>query len=150
MNKKSGLSGSSNDSLSDSTLSKDGMLSDDDPWFKESMQAHLDSKLDNLDYNVTSQLSAARYRALALEQTSSKTARSWFDWTNALGATAVLAIAVFLGMQFYPSDSAPGIDTAEQVAQQVLIEDLNLLSASDEIEFYQSVEFLEWMESNSG
>ena len=30
------------------------------------------------------------------------------------------------------------------------IEDLNILSATDDIDFYQSVEFLEWMENNAG
>jgi len=82
---------------------------------------------------------------------SAKSAASnWLGWTTAAGSTAVLAIAVVLGLQFYSSTTPQSTDAVGQLSQQALIEDLNLLSSSDDIEFYQSVEFLEWMASNSG
>ncbi len=143
-------------------LNSDGSLLKSDQWMIDSLRTHLDSQADHLDFNTTSKLSAARRQALAQEpvgESNISFARSrlasWFNWTTVVGSTAVIAAAIFLGLQFNlmnPSQvGGPAEWTTEnQVSQQMLIEDLNLLSASDDIEFYQSVEFLEWMESNSG
>ncbi len=131
----------------------------DDQWITESLQSHLDAQVNDLDFNISTKLSAARHRALAQEQhnehAQTKSLDSRFNWSTAMGTTAVLAITFFIALPFFPTDELP-INNTEEVAisgplsGQVLMEDLNLLSASEDIEFYQSVEFLEWMESNSG
>lgn len=142
MNTKSTSEGTSEDSLT-----KDELL------LKRSLQSHLDAKVDNLDYTVTSKLSAARHRAMSAKSESrykTNTSDAWFSWTTVAGSTAVLAIAAVLGLQMFSSQTMQPADSFDQTAQHVLMEDLNLLSSSDDIEFYQSVDFLEWMENNSG
>ncbi len=148
----------SNSSLSDNAISSSESDVDSNHWIADSLRNHLDKQADNLDYTVTSKLSAARHRALALEHTDKSTANSifsWFNWTTALGSTAVLAVAIFVSLQLLPTSTTQTTELTEVVlennmTQQTLMEDLNLLSASDDIEFYQAVEFLEWMENNAG
>jgi len=137
----------------DTSSSSDKTMSKDELWIKESLSNHLDAQVESLDYTVTSKLSAARHRALALEQPKNSiftAKKTWFSWTAALASTAVLVLAVTAGMRLLPQSQTQTVELAGQMSQAVLLEDLNLLSASDDIEFYQSVEFLEWMESNSG
>jgi len=99
----------------------------------------------------------ARHRALAQETNTSTVGSfiSWFSWKTAVASTAVVALTIFATQQLYQTnpEQAIGLNdsvAANQVPQQVLIEDLELLTASDDIDFYQSVEFLEWMAINSG
>ena len=151
------------DKPADNSLSNDENLSNgevslaDEQWITESLRDHLDAQADNLDFNVTSKLSAARHRALAQETNAStaNSAFSWFSWKTAVASTAVVALTIFATQQLYQTnpEQAIGLNdsvAANQVPQQVLIEDLELLTASDDIDFYQSVEFLEWMAINSG
>ena len=129
-----------------------------DQWITESLQAHLDAQVDDLDFNISSKLSAARHRALAQEhggQVHTASPASWLNWSTAMGTTAVLAITFFIALPFFPAgqpqtSTTDEVAIADQLSGQVLMEDLNLLSASEDIEFYQAVEFLEWMESQSG
>lgn len=152
---------------SDNTSPPNNSLNEAEAKIGEALKAHLDMQAENLDFSVTSKLSAARHRALAQERlpehngknanhSRTRSSGSWFNWTNAVGSTAVVALAIVLGTQFYPLNTSqnngvtgPAIPT-EQLAQHTLMEDLNMLSAADDIEFYQNVEFLEWMENNSG
>jgi len=135
--------------------------SDDELWLKGKIQQHLDTEVENLDFNVTSKLSAARHRAL--DQSTSDTTRSgsdstawkpWFNTRNLAGGTAVLTLAVLIGNQLYPPAAiqTPTMQIPTEnstLASSDLMEDLTLLSSSDDLEFYQSIEFLEWIESNS-
>ncbi len=141
------------DSESNNNVSTDDSLTRNEQLFKKSLHEHLDSQVENLNYTVSSKLSAARHRALSGDSSSLSnkgTQNDWLNWTNAAGGVLVLGVAVFGGLQFYSSGTSLSTDPADRIAQQVLMEDLNLLSSSDDIEFYQSVEFLEWMETYSG
>ena len=142
---------SKNQTPQDKASAKESM--EDTQWIEDSLQSHLDARADNLDYTVTSKLSAARHRALSLDATGESTKNSptvWFNWVNAAGGTAVLALAIVFGMRVYSPIKPQTEDPIGLISQQVLMEDLNMLSSSDDIEFYQAVEFLEWMETNSG
>ena len=137
--------------------SENGELwSKDEQWIKGAVQHHLDQETDQLDFNVSSKLAAARHRAM--DQNNAATTSSitdWLNWPALAGGTAMLLVALVVGNQFYSptTDTIPdAITIAENTSAptSALIEDLPLLSATDDIEFYQSIEFLEWMESNSG
>lgn len=158
MSKKSSIEKPADNALSsDENLSNGELSLADEQWITESLRDHLDAQSNNLDFNVTSKLSAARHRALAQETNTSTVGSfiSWFSWKTAVASTAVVALTIFATQQFYQTNPEPAIGVndsiaANQVPQQVLIEDLELLTASDDIDFYQSVEFLEWMAINSG
>ncbi len=128
-------------------------LTIEEKGLKNALSSHLDEQVENLDFNVTSRLSAARHRALAGERRVGFMPQ--LGWPAAVsGACAAVFVAV-LCMQLVsqpvdvasPPIASPNVATSGQTG---FVEDLHILSASDDIEFYQSVEFLQWMEMNSG
>ena len=128
-------------------------FSEDELWLKQSLRKHLDGQVDDIDFTVASKLSAARHRAIAqepLKEQKTSLGMSSFNWTSALTSTAVLAMVAVVSSQLFRPSPLPEVEQAAQVSQDVFMEDIKLLSAKDDIEFYQSVEFLEWMENNSG
>ncbi len=153
MNDKSKNSQSANKPLLDSDERKKAQ-SDDEQWLEALVTQHLDANVENLDFNVSSKLSAARHRALASAEEANRFSGSritqWWSWPSLFASSAVLALAIFTGIQLFPSADESTSNLTAQSTQSKLMEDLTLLSASDEIEFYQSMEFLEWMEHNSG
>ncbi len=123
----------------------DHSLSSNEQSVKESLDQYMNSEVNNLDFNVSSKLAAARHRAL--DQSPANPHRG--TWQIATGGGVALAAALVVGSQFYqPATDVTAIDVPA-VAQNELMEDLPLLASSDDIEFYQSIEFLEWLENNS-
>ncbi len=137
---------------SGNTLPKDSVE------MKTLLSSHLDDQVDNLDYNITSRLSAARHRALAGEQRLERSVG-----VSRLVLVGGMCTAVLASLLVTQITTDSDISQTQQVAlidsavqpgsvekQTHIVEDLQLLSASDDIEFYESLEFLEWIETNSG
>lgn len=136
-------------------------LSEDEASVASVLKEHLDAKIDNLEFDVTSRLSAARHRALAVaENENPKSTRlDWLTGKNRVAGFALGVIALVVGSQLIPGmvSTAPDFsNSSEQLAdvnpstQETLFQDLPILSSNDDIDFYQSMELLEWMDSNSG
>lgn len=133
-------------------------LTDDERAIKQALKQHLDTEVENLDFNITSKLAAARNRALAQE--ISKPAwqnlfgwPSLFSWQTMAGGLAAVTMAYVISGQlqnttrdFDPTNQTPVI---AETPGSVLMEDMTILAEGDDIEFYQNIEFLEWLESNS-
>jgi hypothetical protein len=116
---------------------------------KNALEQYLNAEVDQLDFNVTSKLAAARCRALDQSATRSHKNSRWANWQTIAGGGAAMAVAITVGGQLYNPTTdvtAPEISAA---ASSGIIEDLQLLAAGDDLEFYQSIEFLEWLENNS-
>ena len=124
-------------------------LSNDDLLVKKAIGHHLDSQVAQLDFTVTSKLAAARHRALDRQ----KKQPAWYSvsgWQPLARATGALAVALIIGSQL--TDTTTRIQPSPQTAETVtstLMEDITILAEGDDIEFYQNIEFLEWLESNS-
>ena len=134
-------------------------LTQDEQTLKVHLSSHLDAQTEALDYNITSKLSAARHRALAAEQASESSWLAGISWNMVARGTVAAAFLAFMVNQMIVDDTTPSEPLVAEVETQTepvitttanIIEDLHLLSATDDIDFYQSVEFLEWMEMNSG
>jgi len=126
-------------------------LSADERWVKEQLHQHIDAEVDNLDFNITSKLAAARYRVLSQENAARprrKPSNKWLTPTAFASTAAVAALALLVGNQFIKTDAGPLVPGV-QISSNDLMEDMHILSANDDIEFYQSMEFLEWMDENS-
>lgn len=137
----------SNNHKDDSTV-----LSHDETVVKQALKQQLDAEVDSLDFNVTSKLAAARSRALAQETTRPAWhnlfgLQNLFNWQIMAGGLAAVVVAFVVSGQFFMPDlETPTV--AEQTSN-VLMEDMTILANSDDLEFYQNIEFLEWLESNS-
>jgi hypothetical protein len=128
------------------------VLTNDEFAMQSVLNEHLDAQVENLDFNITSKLSAARHQALA-GQSSAVSGRFTFvglQWPGLVVASCAVVLVAFLALQF--NTLAPEADSQQVAINESthFIEDFNILSATDDIDFYQSVEFLEWMENNSG
>ena len=96
--------------------------------------ASLDEREQSIDYVTRTKLSAARARAMD--------SGSRFQWLGARTAGAAITLAVCaLVFVNLPRD-------APQSTPLMASQDLPILSSSEDLEFYQSLEFLEWMDDS--
>lgn len=105
----------------------------DQAWLQKTL-ASLDTQEQSIDYVTRTKLSAARARALD--------AGSRFEWFSARTAAAAVSLSVGAVVLVNLSPDTP--ESTPLMASQ----DLPILSSSEELEFYQSLEFLEWMDDS--
>jgi hypothetical protein len=106
----------------------------------------LEQEVRELDQVTLSKLSAARHRATAETKDSWIPLKPWVFGTG-LASMALLAMIVL------PRFSSPVVDQPEVVqltSSAAVLEDLSILAAGEGVDFYQSVDFLLWLESNTG
>ena len=108
---------------------------DHESVFVEKVRRTLDDSVENLDAKTLSQLTEARHRALEeLESKPSLLQRPfWFSLAGLATATVVVVLAIFLarnpsGSEYYSA-----------------IEDVEILVASENPEFFADMEFYAWL-----
>lgn len=110
------------------------------------LNRELEREANELDAVTRSKLSAARHRATANVPGRHAISKPW-----ALGASlASIALLVLVVLPNLAPLSTPPSDQPQLTAATAVLEDLNILAASDSVEFYQSVDFLLWLENNAG
>lgn len=117
---------------------------DDDDRLVERIREHLDARVDDLDAETLSRLAEARRRALAA---AGKPRRRWTiprpgdhraaDWVVPAGAFASV-VATVLALTIMVAE--PGNGLAKEV------DDLEMLTAGEEIELYENLEFYLWLQ----
>ncbi|MCI0508002.1 MAG: hypothetical protein L0Z73_18100 [Gammaproteobacteria bacterium] len=105
-------------------------------------KATLEDSVEQIDAQTLARLAAIRQSAVdaAMRKHS---ATAWFSrWILPMGgaATAMAVALVVFTLWVQP----PGQDAAPVA----VLEDLNILTGSEEIEFYQELEFYEWLAVN--
>ncbi|MCG6946857.1 MAG: hypothetical protein LJE87_16105 [Deltaproteobacteria bacterium] len=108
---------------------------DNESVFLDKVRRTLDDSVDNLDARTLSQLTQARHRALgkAGSKPSLHRRRFWFSLAGLGTAAAVVALAIFLTR----APSGPDRYSA--------IEDVEILAASENPEFFANMEFYAWL-----
>ncbi len=104
---------------------------------------NLDEEVNKLDSISKAKLSAARYRALESLESKSNASISDF-WKAGITAVASIVVATTLWIGI-PQQGAVIPPTAEAS----VFADLNILASSNSVEFYQSLDFLIWLENES-
>ncbi|MFT6304619.1 MAG: hypothetical protein ACI9XK_003657 [Granulosicoccus sp.] len=128
------------------------VLTDKELAMQSVLKEHLDSQVENLDFNISSKLSAARHQALAGQSRAGS--RRFGFWglhgPGMVAASCAIVLVAFLAIEL--NTVTPEADSSQVAINEPthFIENFNILSATDDIDFYQSVEFLEWMENNAG
>jgi len=116
----------------------------DDAWI-EGITDQLRQSEDTVDYVVESRLAAARARAIAVTPVNPIRQRLNMAGTAIAGiALCYLAIRVFqpgLGLSEDPS-----LQTAHNSMQLEQSIDLPILSSTEDLEFFDSLDFIEWMD----
>ena len=129
------------------------MSEDQDKFIKQARQA-LDQQSDELDDDTLSRLRQVRAKALkAGERQASSKGFHWFGLGGANGgavafvSVSILAVAVWLAV---PTSNGPDmlVQPSGMVAEQVeVFDDMELLAATEELEFYEDIEFYYWLET---
>jgi len=108
---------------------------DHESVFLDRVRRTLDDSADNLDARTLSQLTQARHRALEKAKSKPSLHRRpfWLSLAGLVTATAVVFLAIFLardpsGPQYYSA-----------------IEDIEILAASEHLEFFSELEFYAWL-----
>jgi len=106
--------------------------------FLENAKALLQDGAERLDESTLAELRVARTRAVA--RSLSPARRGWL-WLSA--ATAVAAAVVITFSMWLPG----GARNPVPVAGLENIEDVDLLSGAEEIQFYRDLEFYRWLDN---
>ncbi len=120
-----------------------------DAEIQKLLKKSLDQSTESIDAVTSSRLSAARHRALEHAQTSSPW--GWLSpWKGGLAALSVCVLA--LSVLLNDNDQAQSANTVA-TEQSGMFADLEILASKDDVEFYESLDFLLWLENapeNSG
>ena len=108
---------------------------DHESVFVDRVRRTLDDSADNLDARTLSQLTQARHRALEESKSKPYAYRRpfWFSLAGLVTATVVVFLAIFLTRD----PSGPEYYSA--------IEDVEILAASENPEFFADMEFYAWL-----
>ena len=105
---------------------------DKDQAFLHNTRQVLDHSVDALDEETSSRLRQIRYQAL----NNKPEKHNWFTPYSAFAATAaVLVLSVTVWLTQLPA-----------INDELVLEDIPLLTTSEELDFYQELEFYNWLD----
>lgn len=113
--------------------------------FSHNARQALDQSVEDLSPETLDQLN--RIRRDAVNETPGRSgAAAWGWWASGSLAAAMLVAAVVLVTPEVTSDSAP------ELAQDGLPDDMELLAAEDDLELMEEIEFVAWLmeQENAG
>ncbi len=109
----------------------------------DSLKKSLDAEVNELDSISSSKLKSARYRALEQLQTQNQ---SIFTGFGRIGIAVVASVVITVTLLIEAPQQVTEINTSTET---ILFENFNILASSDSVEFYQSLDFLIWLENES-
>jgi hypothetical protein len=127
----------------------DEQLLTEQPW----LQQAVDDLRRPVPSDVAVQLRTVRREVLAQQQPKSANHRApVFGWGMAFAAVAgVLVVgAVLLNTDIVTTTTSQPDVVAESRSEQLLLEDLPIMAGQDDLQFYQELEFLQWLEQEGG
>lgn len=105
-----------------------------DKQFIDNVRKALNKNADRLDADTQSKLARVRRKALDAGERKGFGLRQWF--TLPVAGWAATAAALVIGLAVYLK--APGVAPAD-------FEDIDILAAEDNLEFYDGLEFYAWL-----
>jgi len=122
--------------------------------FEKNVKQQLDMSLTTLDAMTQSQLTQARYKALAYAQTKHFNLGRWFTGLASAAVLALLVITVMPTLQTPVNQQLAITNTNQQLAtnnqQQSADPEWSLVSDMDEIELYKNLAFYIWFDDTVG
>lgn len=116
-----------------------------DQRFMQEIKQELDSSCDRLDAHTLSRLTHIRHQAIEGALGNSKLAfyHRLFQQNPLLSGSLIATFALVLGIGFYfnMGSGTPDITLSE-------LEDIEILSADDNFELYDDIEFYQWLSMN--
>lgn len=128
--------------------SDDKQLRAEQPWLQQAVE----DLQRPVSPNVAGQLRAARRTALEQGKQSQKKADSGWGFFTGWPAMVVAGIgAMAVGLVFLSDFQSQAVDShtasiAKEPAGQLILEDLSIVAGQDDLQFYQDLELLRWLE----
>ncbi len=124
-----------------------------DAWIKSAV-SELDSSVENMDAIDASRLRTARqmaYREAEAQRQKGWASgfNDWLNWKSGLTLACTIAVVATITLNLNLDQKAPPeliAKTTQPFTQKVKIEEIPLLTAKEDLEFYESVNFLLWLE----
>ncbi len=109
-----------------------------DEHLEQRARALLQESADQLDGATRSRLTQARHAALdAIKQRQTNV---WTWLLPAAGVASAAVVAVLLSVNLVQQD-------AQQMAATAVVDELEIVTAEDSLEFYRDVEFYAWLDT---
>lgn len=117
------------------TANMQSAAEDIDRTLLDRVRAELDRGCDSLDGHTCSRLTSIRHAAVeqALDRGCQ---RQWLSWASLASACCLLVIVMMLQYLLKPA------------AEPEVLEDLELFSSEVNLEFYEDLEFYQWLADN--
>jgi len=115
-----------------------------DQIFLSAAKSTLNCSVDQIDDHTQARLAAIRRRAVesATHKQAVTTSPVFSRWILPVGGLATVFAAVLVTVTLWTQEPV------QNAAPVAVLEDLNILTGNDEIEFYQELEFYEWLAVN--
>lgn len=117
----------------------------DEQLFLSAAKSTLDDSVDKLDVQVQARLAQIRRQALENVASRPSLAKKFSHWLLPATGLVTAAAALLLVVTLWTGQPLP---ESQQSAPMAVLEDINILTDSEEIEFYQNLEFYEWLAVN--
>lgn len=112
-------------------------MSQEQDNFAQRAQALLQSSAEHLDGATRSRLTQARHAAVDVSKRGRRKNGYWLMPATGVAAAAVIAVMLSLN---------PSRQT-EQIAVAAQVDELEIVTAEDSLEFYRDVEFYAWLDT---
>ncbi|WP_455201366.1 hypothetical protein [Kaarinaea lacus] len=122
--------------------SKDKQALLDEQLFLTAAKSTLEKQVDQIDDQLKARLAAARRQAVDGCSTKPSVSTGFSNWIMPAGGLAIVGAALLVAVTLW---TMPVEQNLEPVA---VLEDINLLTGSEDIDFYQELEFYEWLAVN--
>jgi len=116
----------------------DGRSNVEDTKFLADVKQHLDHSCDALDARTLSRLNSIRHAAL--EHKQKRFSPLWLSFGGMVTATFLVFSLNLTSLQF------PG--SATNAADNAPIEDIEILTTTESLDFYEEYEFYQWLAEN--
>jgi len=114
----------------------------DEQLLLSAAKSTLEHNIDQIDEQVQSRLAAARRQAIDAYSTKQSVPAKYSQWILPMGGLATVGAALLLTVTLWT------MPTDQKVEPVAVLEDINLLTGSEDIDFYQELEFYEWLVVN--
>ena len=118
---------------------KDKRKTLDEQLLLSAAKSTLESRVDQIDARTQARLAVIRHRAVDIASGKHSATPDFTRWFLPVGGLATAMAAVLVVVTLWTQQPS------QDLAPVAVLEDLNLLTGSEEIEFYQELEFYEWL-----
>jgi Protein of unknown function (DUF3619) len=119
-----------------------------DPALEQRSRELFNQQVDSIDARTRSRLNRARQAALAAASGESRSASQGARWLLPVGSAAALALVTVSAVQLMRAQHEV-VPVTTSLAATSTVDDVEILTSSDELDMLQNVDFYAWLDTQS-